>query len=121
MKTLRAGLCAALLFAAGCGADPLTTAAVILLTNTWHEEGNDTHTFGILDDTGGEARDHGTFTGNETLNGVAYPLSGSWSDSRVTMNLSRVQGVSWRATIRPANTNRLEFSSSQGSLVIVRN
>lgn len=121
MQTLRAGFCAALLFTVGCGAETLGPAAVILLTNTWHEEGDDAHTFGILDDTGGEARDHGAFTGNETLDGVEYPLSGSWSDSRVELLLSRVPGVTWRATIRPSNTNRLEFTSSQGSLVIVRN
>lgn len=120
MRVRRAGFCLALLFVAGCGAESIGPAAVILLTNTWHEEGKNSHTFGILDDTGGEPRDHGTFTGTETLDGVGYPLSGSWSNSRVDMVLSRVPGVTWRAQIRPANTNRLEFSSSHGPLVIVR-
>ena len=104
----------------GC-TDPVTPLAVIILTNTWAEEGNPDHTVFFQDDTGGVARSAGTFTGTETMpDGTEYDVAGSWDESRVTMTTERVHGVTWRAEIPEDNANRLEFSSSAGYLVLVR-
>ena len=104
----------------GC-TDPVTPLAVIILTNTWQEEGNPDHTIFFDDDTGGVAQSSGTFIGTETMpDGTEFDVAGGWDNSRVTMTTDRVPGVTWRARIREDNANRLEFSSDHGYLTLVR-
>jgi hypothetical protein len=111
-----------LLVITGCDDSTGSPLPVVILTNTWQEEGNANHTFSIQDDTDGTPRSDGTFTGTETLpNFTEYDLSGSWSNGRVSMVLERVPNVTLRADIEEDNTDRLEFGSSAGSLVLVRN
>lgn len=113
-------LVAAAIATAGCGAEAVI-APIIILTNTWAEEGNPEHTVFFSDDTEGEPRSHGTFTGNETLpDGTEFDLEGSWSRGRVEFTVHRAQDVTYEAEIPEDNANRLEFSSSVGSLVLVR-
>jgi hypothetical protein len=110
------------LLAAGCSDSTGSPLPVVILTNTWQEEGNAEHTFSITDDTDGVAQSSGTFTGTETLpNFTDYDLSGSWRNGRVTLTLERTPAVTWRADIEEDNTDRLVFTSSAGTLVIVRN
>lgn len=121
MRTLRHAILLSLVLT-GCGAEALAPGAIIILTNTWNEEGNENHRFNIQDDTGFEARESGTFTGTETLpDNTQYELSGSWSNSRVTMTIQRNPVQTWRANITEDNANRLVFTrSGGGTLVLVR-
>ena len=59
-------LAVAALSTSACGAEAIV-APIIILTNTWAEEGNPGHTFQFVDDTGGTSASEGTFTGTERL------------------------------------------------------
>ena len=122
MKTLLRLGAFLVVLTAGCG-DPVTPLAIIVLTNTWQELGNAEHTFGILDDTDGTAASAGTFTGTETLpDGVTtYAIEGYWRSSTVTMTVNRSPAVTYRARIPEDDADRLDFTSSAGSLILVRN
>lgn len=115
------GACGVLLVVA-CSDSTGSPLPVVILTNTWQEEGNAQHTFSITDDTDGTAQSSGEFTGTETLpNFTDYDLSGFWRNGRVTLTLERTPNITWRADIEEDNTDRLVFTSTAGTLVLVRN
>lgn len=96
---------------------------IILITNQWREEGNPDHRFDLnsLDDD----RSEGAFTGVEELerNGVTEfnNLAGFWSDGVIRFTIDRPEGpLRYTGEIDEDNVRRLEFTSSRGSLVIVR-
>ncbi|HSJ16341.1 MAG TPA: hypothetical protein VK939_18180 [Longimicrobiales bacterium] len=121
-RALAGALLGAALLAPGCS-DVTEALPIITLTNTWREEGNEEHTFSILDDSDGVASNAGTFTGTETLpDGITeYEFDGNWSDGRVRMTVHRAQDITYTADINRHNTDRLVFSSSAGGLVLIRN
>ena len=111
-----------MLVAAGCDDSTGSPLPIIILTNTWQEEGNAEHTVFFLDDTDGTPQSSGTFTGTETLpDFTEYDISGSWGKGRITMTTARLPTITWRADISEDNPDRLVFSSSYGTLVLVRN
>jgi hypothetical protein len=120
--TLHALLVGLTLLVPACGAE---TAALplIILTNTWREEGNEDHTFQFNDDTDGVPRNAGTFTGVERLDdGVTeYAFDGSWNDGHITFTVDRPTDVTYSASFSTDNPDRLVFSSSAGNLVLIRN
>ena len=109
----------------GCdSAGEAATGAIILITNQWTEEGDPDHEFSLnsLDDN----RSEGAFTGTETLpvNGSTefYDLAGFWKDGEIQFTVDRSGNrVRYRGEFDDESPTRLEFTSSAGDLVIVRN
>jgi len=111
-----------LVLIAGCDDSTGSPVPIITITNTWQEDGHADHTFSITDDTDGTAQSSGTFTGTEALSDQSeYDLAGGWGKGRVTLILERLPNVIWQADIAGENPDRLTFTSSSGTLVIVRN
>lgn len=105
---------------AACGAEAII-APIIILTNTWAEEGNPEHTFSFSDDTNGESQAEGTFTGTETLPDLTeFDFEGDWSHGRVEFTVHRAEDVTYTGTIPEDDANRIEYHSSAGNLVLVR-
>lgn len=105
----------------GGGGDEGGVGPIILITNQWREEGNPDHQFSLnsLDDN----RTEGAFTGTETRNNFTEfnDLAGFWSDGAIQFTIDRPNGpLRYTGTFEEANTKRLAFTSSAGSLVIVR-
>ncbi|HEX6558278.1 MAG TPA: hypothetical protein VF021_02430 [Longimicrobiales bacterium] len=120
-RVVRAGLVALLLLPACDSADPL--GPLVILTNAWRDVTDDTHTFLLNDDTGFEPKRSGTFTGTETLpDATQYQLEGFWTDrGKVEFTVHRASNVTYRGTLSAATPDRIDFTSSAGSLTLVRN
>lgn len=108
---------------AGCDSAGDAVGAIILITNQWREEGNPDHQFDL--DSLDDERTEGAFTGQEILplNGSTefYDLAGFWKDGEIQFTVNRNgDRVRYHGEFDQPNAKRLEFSSSAGDLVIVR-
>jgi hypothetical protein len=122
-KALLGMLLGAALLVPGCdhpGSDP---QPLLTMAGTWHEQGNDQHTFQFADDADFIVRSSGAFEGTETLPGGTpqYQLDGSWNDGTVTFTVQRAQAVTYSAEFTGNSPQTLVFSSSAGALTLVRN
>jgi hypothetical protein len=96
---------------------------LISLNETWHEQGNEQHTFAFADDADFIPRNAGVFEGIETLPGGTpqYPLEGSWSNGSVRFTVERAQSVTYTADFTYNSPDTLVFTSSAGNLTLIRN
>jgi hypothetical protein len=104
----------------GSGGTPTSPAVfpVIIITNSWENEIDPTHFFLLASSDDGKSS--GTFTGEETLDGVTSQLSGSWSQGRIEFTVQRDDAVRFEGSIPGDNPKRLELTSPAGALVIVQ-
>lgn len=110
-------------FAIGCDSTsepaPLP-GPIIVITNTWVEESNLQHAFGLESDDDGESE--GTFVGEEeTPQGDLHPLTGHWGDGAIQFTVERDgTATTYEATFTEENPDRLVFTAGEGDLVLVR-
>jgi len=104
----------------GSGGGPTSPAVfpVIIITNSWENEVDPTNFFLLASNDDGKSS--GTFTGEETLEGVTSQLAGSWSQGRIEFTVQRDTAVRFEGNIPGDNPKRLELTSPAGSLVIVQ-
>jgi hypothetical protein len=120
LRKLQAGVLALVVAAACGGADVL--GPLVILTNSWEDAADPQHIFNFTDDTGFTPQRSGTFTGTETVSGgTQFNLSGSWSENgKIQFTVQRATAVTYRGTLNPSNTDRIDFTSSAGALTILR-
>lgn len=114
-----------LLLIVGCdsGGEGGGIGPIILITNQWWEEGIPDHRFDL--DSFDDLRTRGAFTGEESIPRDGFTefndLAGFWSDGEIQFTVDRPGGlVRYEGTFNEENAKRLEFNSSAGRLVIVR-
>lgn len=103
------------------GGSPTAPQALYLLiiTNIWVDEADGEHTFNLFSNDDGSVE--GDFEGEETLPDFTFfEITGRWQNNRVEFTVNRPTPVTYTATLSSDNPNRLVFSSSEGSLVLVR-
>ncbi len=96
---------------------------IILITNQWRNEADSDHRFDL--DSPDDNRSEGAFIGEEERpvgDLVEFnDLVGFWTDGRIQFTVSRPDGdVRYTGTFDEVNQKRLEFTSSLGPLVIIR-
>lgn len=100
-----------------------TVGTIILITNQWWEEGDPEHRFSLRSPD--DNRTEGAFTGEEQRPREGFTefndLVGFWSDGHIQFTVERPDGdVRYTGEFDEENAKRLEFRSSAGELVIVR-
>lgn len=108
---------------AGCDSGGGDVGPVILITNQWWEEGDPDHRFSL--ESPDDGRSEGAFAGEEEVPREDFTeindLVGFWTDGRIQFTVQRPTGdVRYTGFFDDENATRLEFTSSVGDLVIVR-
>ena len=104
-------------------ADPISLAATfILITNTWDDVDRPGRTFSFTSQDDGQTS--GQFTGTEFVNAqdfTGYPLTGSWSQGRISFTVTRPTGnITYSGIMATDGLDQLTFSSSAGQLRLRR-
>ena len=119
----RALVLAVAIWTSACGAEAVL-GPLIVLSNTWRDSTNAAHTFSFIDDTNQTPSRSGTFTGNETTpgpNSVQYPFTGFWREvGRIEFTVDRPTGDVTYTGRLTNNLNRMDLTSSAGSLTLLR-
>lgn len=104
----------------GSSSNPTTpvTYPVIIITNSWVEEGDSSHVFLLASSNDGSAT--GTFTGEESSGVDTFELAGTWDRGVIRFTVQRATPVAYEASFSSDNPTRLEFSSSAGPLVLIQ-
>lgn len=96
---------------------------IILITNQWWDESDPDHRFTL--ESPDDERSEGAFTGEEELPQGNFSefndLVGFWKDGHIQFTIERPDGdVRYTGTFDEELVTRLEFTSAEGDLVIVR-
>lgn len=119
----RALVLAVAIWTSACGAEAVL-GPLIVLSNTWRNSTNPDHTFSFIDDTGGHASRSGTFEGNEHTpqpNDLPNRFTGFWrEDGRIEFTVERPTGNVTYTGRLTNDLNRMDLTSSAGSLTLLR-